>query len=323
MSEVNSIIFSVDGNTKLRDEVVDYVRGRLKDIEKGSMTNRTFKDGEVNVDFNNTIRGKRVYLLTSPNSSDELFKLLFAIDAAKRASAKEIVPIIPYFPYARQDKKDQHRGAIGAKVLASFIENRGATKVFAIELHSDQIVGFFDIATTNIQGRYILSDYIANKAREHNNDIVLASADAGGGKRLEKMAARLLKKYDIDVPLVFAHKTRVKDNEVAEMRIIGDVEGKHVIFLDDMLDTGGTLCAAANAVMEHGAKSTEGVVVHVVASGNAVDNIENSALESLTGTNTLPIPDHSKFNTISVAPEIGKAIIADDYSISFNRLQES
>ena len=318
----SSIIFSVDGRLDLRDDIVAYIRRRLKNIEKGAMTNRKFKDGEVNVNFNDTIRGKRVYLLTSPNDSDEILKLIFAIDAAKRASAKEIIPILPYFPYARQDKKDQARGAIGAKVLASIFEERGATKIITLELHADQIEGFFDISVTHIKGKYLFADYVAEKAREHSGKVVLASADAGGGKRLEKMAELVFKRHKIDIPLVFAHKTKIEDNKVETMRIIGDVKGQHVIFLDDMLDTGGTLCAAAGGVMDDGATSCEAIVIHVVASGDAVSNIENSALDRLMGSNSLKIPTHEKFVQTSVSDEIGKAIIADDYGISLSRLQE-
>ena len=305
-----SIIFSVDNRLDLRNEIVSYVRGRLKAIHKGSMDNRIFKDGEVNVNFNESVRGRRVYLLTSPNTPIEREKLMFTIDAAKRASAKEIVLILPYMPYARQDKMDQPRGAIGARVLSGVWEFLGCDKVITLELHAEQIQGFFKIPVTHIKGKYLFADYITQKVREYGGDVVLAAADAGGGKRLEKMESLVHKRYGIELPLVFAHKTRVEDNKVDKMVIIGDVKGKYVIFLDDMLDTGGTLCAAAGGVMEEGALGCEGIVTHVLASGDAVENIENSPLNTLMGSNSLIIPIHNKFKQLSAAAEIGKAIIA-------------
>jgi len=322
MSEMKSIIFSVDDRLDLRDEIVSYVRGRLKDLDKGTMRNRTFKDGEVNVNYQESIRGRRVYLLTSPNTAVKREKLIFAIDAARRASAKEIILILPYMPYARQDKMDQPRGAIGARVLSSVWEFLGCDKVITLELHAEQIQGFFQIPVTHIKGKYLFADYVAEKAHEYGGDVVLAAADAGGGKRLEKMTELVHKRHGIDLPLVFAHKTRIEDNKVDKMRIIGEVNGKYVIFLDDMLDTGGTLCAAAGGVMDEGAIGCEGIVTHVLASGNAVESIENSDLNTLMGSNSLVIPTHDKFKQLSVAGEIGKAIIAEDYNLSHNKLQE-
>lgn len=200
-----SIIFSVDDRLDLRDEVVAYVRSRLKKLHKGSMNNRVFKDGEVNVDFQDTVRGRRVYLLTSPNSAVERGKLVFAIDAARRASAKEIILILPYMPYSRQDKMDQPRGSIGATVWADIYQMLGCSKVITVELHAEQIQGFFTIPVTNIKGKYLFVDYVADKVREYDGKVVLASADAGGGKRLAEL---LHKRHGIDLPLVFAHKDR-------------------------------------------------------------------------------------------------------------------
>jgi len=286
------------------------------------MNNRVFKDGEVNVNFQDSIRGRRVYLLTSPNTAVNRETLMFAIDAARRASAKEIILILPFMPYTRQDKMDQPRGAIGAKVFSGIWEFLGCNKVITLELHADQIQGFFNIPVTHIKGKYLFANYIADKAREHGGDVALAAADAGGGKRLEKMAALVHKRHGLDIPIVFAHKTRIEDNKVDKMRIIGVVKNKYVIFLDDMLDTGGTLCAAAGGVMSEGALGCEGIVTHVLASGDAVSNIESSDLESLLGSNSLIIPTHEKFKELSVADEIGKAIIAEDYNLSHNKMQE-
>ena len=199
----------------------------------------------------------------------------------------------------------------------------GCDKVITLELHAEQIQGFFKIPVTHIKGKYLFADYVANKAREYGGDVVLASADAGGGKRLEKMVELVHKRHGIGIPFVFAHKTRVEDNKVEKMVVIGDVKGKYVIFLDDMLDTGGTLCAAAGGVMESGALGCEGIVTHVLASGDAVSNIENSPLNTLMGSNSLIIPTHPKFTQISAASEIGKAIIAEDYNLSHNKLQDS
>ena len=216
---------------------------------------------------------------------------------------------------------DQPRGAIGAKVWADIYEMLGADKVITLELHAEQIQGFFSIPVTHIKGKYLFADYVADKVKEHGN-VALAAADAGGGKRLEKMAELVHKRHGLDLPMVFAHKTRIEDNAVEKMRVIGDVSGKYVIFLDDMLDTGGTLCAAADAVMNEGATGCEGIVTHVVASGDAIANIEGSRLNTLLGSNSLIIPKHAKFSELSIAAEIGKAIIAEDYNLSHNKLQE-
>jgi ribose-phosphate pyrophosphokinase len=323
MEKTNSIIFSVDGRTDLLKEIVDFTgNGFTEPISLGEMNNRKFSDGELNVDFNKSIRGKKVYLLTTPINSDEILKLEFAIDAARRASAHEIIPILPYMPYSRQDKRDQNRGSIGAKVLAKKLEMLGATGIITMELHADQIEGFFDIPVTNIKGQYLFTEFIYN---EHLRlgDVVLAATDAGGGKRVVKMQNRIRDKYGVSLPFVFAHKNRVEDNKVDEVIIIGDVKDKNVILLDDMCDTAGTLCANADKMIELGAKNVSAVTTHLILSGKAIDNIEKSSLSYVMGSNSLNVPKHEKLRTISVASEIGKAILANDYGISLSRIQNN
>lgn len=254
----------------------------------GKTNKQKFSDGELCVDFEDSVRGKRVYLLSSPNTSDEIIKLELAIDAAKRAAASEIIPILPYFPYARQDKKDQSRGPIGAKLMALKLEAIGATSVITFDLHADQIQGFFEIPVTHIEGKNIFSGYIKLIANENT---VLCGPDAGSGKRVKRMKDQLLKQYGLNLPYVMMDKTRKEANVISHMEIIGDVKGKDVIILDDMVDTAGTLCTAAKELIDNGANSVRAIISHGVLSGNAYLNIGKSVLTELVVSDSLSLRD--------------------------------
>jgi ribose-phosphate pyrophosphokinase len=252
--------------------------------------------------------------------------LNLAIDAAKRAAAKEIIPILPYFPYARQDKKDQKRGPIGAKVVAEMLEQRGATGVITFDLHADQIQGFFNIPVTHLEGKNVFSEYIASIATE---DTILCGPDAGSGKRVERMKKELEKTHDLDLDFVLMYKTRAKANVIDTMSVIGDVKGKDVIILDDMVDTAGTLCRAAEVLMEAGAKSVRAIISHGICSGPAIGRIEKSVLTELVISNSLPKPmdsngmySNNKINVISMAKQISIAMSAINSSSSYEGLKK-
>jgi ribose-phosphate pyrophosphokinase len=262
--------------------------------------------------------------LTSPNNSDEIIKLNLAIDAAKRAAAKEIIPILPYFPYARQDKKDQPRGPIGAKVMVEMIENRGATGVITFDLHADQIQGFFNIPVTHLEGKNVFDEYVASI---YNENTILCGPDAGSGKRVKRMKDQLAKYHDISINYVMLDKTRKQANIIDEMIIIGDVTGKDVIILDDMVDTAGTLCKAAEVIMEAGANSVRAIISHGVLSGPALGRIKDSVLTELVLSDSLGkgvvLPAIFKIKSISLATQIGYAVIAINSQSSYEGLKKA
>jgi ribose-phosphate pyrophosphokinase len=265
-------------------------------------------------------------LLTSPNNSDEIIKLNLAIDAAKRAAAKEIIPILPYFPYARQDKKDQPRGPIGAKVMVEMIENRGATGVITFDLHADQIQGFFNIPVTHLEGKNVFDEYIASI---YNENTILCGPDAGSGKRVKRMKDQLSKYHDISINYVMLDKSRKQANVIDEMIIIGDVTGKDVIILDDMVDTAGTLCKAAEVLIENGANSVRAIISHGVLSGPALGRIKESVLTELIISDSLDKgsgaigDDMTKIKSISVATQIAYAVIAINSQSSYEGLKKA
>jgi len=323
----NSLLFCIDDNESMATAIVNetnevmlskIVFGTARLIELGEVHKQKFSDGELCVDYIDSVRGRKVYLLSSPNTSDEIMKLNIAIDAAKRGAAKEIIPILPYFPYARQDKKDQARGPIGAKIIAEMLEQRGATSVITYDLHADQIQGFFNIPVTHIEGKNVFDDYIASICGE---DTILAGPDAGSGKRVKRMKEQLAKFHGISLNYVMLDKTRTKANEVDEMVIIGDVRGKDVIILDDMIDTAGTLCAAAAVIMEAGAKSVRAIISHGVLSGKAYKNISNSLLTELVISDSLISQPNPKINVISVVGQISLVIAATNNDLSYENLK--
>jgi len=323
MELMKSVIFSVDGRNELLQEIVDYINVGVPDqVSIGEIKTQKFSDNEICVYFETSLRGKRVYLLTSPNTSDEIMKLNFAIDAARRAGAAQIIPIIPYYPYCRSDKKDQIRGTIGAKVFSQMLEERGATSVVTIDLHAEQIEGFFNIPVIHINGKYIFSDFIANEVKLNDGETKLGSTDAGGAKRVKKTRDNVNKKHGINLSMILMDKTRAKANEVESMTIIGDVAGKHIILIDDLCDTAGTLCKGAETIMEAGALSVGAIVTHGVLSGEAYDRISKSPLKYFICSNSLNVRCDDKIKVLSIANQIGKAIIANDLHVSLHHIQE-
>ncbi len=263
-------------------------------LELGHINLIHFSDGEFATAYEETIRGAHVFLIQSTfPPTDNLFELLMMIDAAKRASAKNIVAVIPYFGFARQDRKDQPRVSIGAKLVADMLMAAGVDRVITMDLHADQIQGFFNIPVDHLYASSIFVPYIKEIGLDN---LVIASPDVGGSKRANAYAKFL------NTPMVICHKYRSKINEVEEMRIIGDVEGKNVIVLDDMIDTAGTICKAAEMMIEEGALSVRGVATHAVLSGPAYERIEKSQLTELIVTDSIPLKkESSKIKVLSVA----------------------
>ncbi len=277
------------------------------DCPLGKMKIEHFSDGEFSVSFEESIRGQYIYLVQStfPNS-DNLMELLLMIDAAKRASAYKVIAVIPYYGWARQDRKDKPRVSIGAKLIADMLSVAGVDRIITMDLHADQIQGFFNIPVDHLYASTIFVPYI--KSLKLKN-LVIASPDVGGTKRAGSYAKHL------DVPMVLGHKTREKANIVSEMRIIGDVKGKDVIIVDDMADTAGTLCKAANLIMDNGANSVRAIVSHGVMSGAAIDNIMGSSLTEIAFTDSIPF-DCGRCSKVKILT------IADMFADTIFRVQE-
>ena len=270
------LIFSGTNSMYLAEEICKELH-----VELGKMKVERFADGEFSVTYEESIRGKDVYLIQSTNpSSDNLMELLLMIDAAKRASAHYIAAVIPYFGWARQDRKDKPRVSIGAKLVADLLQTAGIHRVITMDLHADQIQGFFNLPVDHLYASTIFTDYIEKNIDKDN--LVIATPDVGGTKRANNYARKF------GVPMVICHKLRLKANVVAEMRIIGDVEGKDVLLVDDIVDTAGTITKAANLMMENGAKSVRALASHAVMSDPATSRIEQSALTEMVFTNSIP-----------------------------------
>lgn len=267
----------------------------------GELVLQKFSDGEMSPMFSESVRGCDVFLINSTFApSENLMELLLMIDAAKRASAKYVTVVIPYFGYARQDRKDQPRVAIAAKLVANLISAAGADRIMTCDLHAGQIQGFFDIPVDHLNGSFIFVPYIRSLQLK---DLIIASPDVGGTKR-----ARSFAKY-FECDLVIIDKYRKRANEVASMQVIGNVEGKDVVIVDDLIDTGGTISKASIVLKEEGAKSVRAICTHPVLSGNAYENIETSALEEMVVTDTIPLYRESKkIRVLSVADLFAKGI---------------
>ena len=249
-------------------------------IELGKMNVERFADGEFEVGFDESIRGAEVYLVQSTfPTSDNLMELLLMIDAAKRASAATIVAVIPYFDWARQDRKDKPRVSIAAKLVADLLTAAGIDRVITMDLHADQIQGFFDVPVDHLYASSIFIPYIESL---HLKEMAIASPDVGGAKRANSYA-----KY-FDVPLVLCHKQRAKANVVAQMTVIGDVEGKNIILVDDIVDTAGTITKAADLLLSAGAKSVRALCSHAVMSDPATERILKSGLTEIIFTDSIP-----------------------------------
>lgn len=263
-------------------------------VELGKMRIENFADGEFEVCFDESVRGCEVYLVQStvPNC-DNLMELLLMVDAAKRASAKSVIAVIPYFGWARQDRKDKPRVSIAAKLVSDMLVAAGADRVITMDLHADQIQGFFNIPVDHLYASSVFIPYIQSL---NLPDLVIATPDVGGAKRANNFA-----KY-LDVPLVLCHKQRAKANVVAKMTVIGDVKDKNVILVDDMVDTAGTITKAANLMKEAGAKSVRALCSHAIMSDPASQRVDESALEEMIFTNSIPFhKDCKKATILSVA----------------------
>ncbi|WP_042453827.1 ribose-phosphate diphosphokinase [Neobacillus dielmonensis] len=297
----NLKVFSLNSNLPLAKEIAKVIG-----VELGKCSVNRFSDGEIQINIEESIRGCDVYVIqsTSLPVNDNIMELLIMIDALKRASAKTINIVMPYYGYARQDRKARSREPITAKLVANLLETAGATRVLCLDLHAPQIQGFFDIPIDNLMGVPILSEYFKNK--ELKGEIVVVSPDHGGVTRARKMAERL------KAPIAIIDKRRPRPNVAEVMNIVGNIEGKVAILIDDIIDTAGTITLAANALAENGAKEVYACCTHPVLSGPAIERIQNSKIKELVVTNSIALPEEKKIEKIiglSVAPLIGEAII--------------
>lgn len=299
-------IFAGRASKSLAEQVAQHYGTNLGDVKVVE-----FSDGEFQPSFEETVRGQDVFIVQSTMPpSDNLFELLLMIDAAKRASARKIIAVMPYFGFARQDRKDKPRVAIGAKLVANMLIAAGVNRIMTMDLHADQIQGFFEVPVDHL---FASTLFYEEMLKLDNGNLILAAPDAGGAKRANSYAKQL------NTGLALCHKHRKKANEVAEMTVIGDVAGKDVILVDDMCDTAGTLTKAADLFIEKGAKSVRAFCTHAVLSGPAYERINNSKLTELIVTDTIPLKEKSdKIRVISVAPLFSKVIqkLVNNESIS-------
>jgi ribose-phosphate pyrophosphokinase len=291
-------IFSGSQSRYLAEKIADYYGQPLGDV----VVNR-FSDGEMQPVINESVRGAYVFFVQSTFApAENLMELLLMIDATKRASAGYITAVIPYFGYARQDRKDKPRVPISAKLIAELLQAAGANRIMTMDLHADQIQGFFDIPVDHLKSEAIYMPYLQETDL---SNVIFASPDVGGVKR-----ARTYAKY-FGKNLVICDKYRKKANEIAEMTVIGDVKGADVIMVDDLVDTAGTLCRAADILLREGAKSVRAICTHPVLSGKAFENIEKSSLQELIVCDTIPIPlanRPKKIKVLSTAKLFARAI---------------
>ncbi|MGB9496320.1 MAG: phosphoribosylpyrophosphate synthetase [Deltaproteobacteria bacterium] len=304
------MIFAGNAHPALAQEICDYLSMPL-----GRASVRTFSDGEVFVEIGENVRGADVFVIqpTCPPVDHNVMELLIMVDALRRASARRITAVLPYYGYARQDRKAAPRVPISAKLVADIITTAGARRVLAMDLHATQIQGFFSIPVDHLFAAPILLNYLRNRFPE---EVVMVSPDAGGVERTRAFAKRL------GAGLAIIDKRRDRPNETQVMNIIGDVKGKTAVILDDMVDTAGTLCKAAEALKEHGANEVHACITHPVLSGPAVNRIRESVLKSLVVTNTIPLREEAqkvdKIKVLSVSDLLGEAIrrIHKDDSVS-------
>ncbi|WP_394885791.1 ribose-phosphate diphosphokinase [Clostridium butyricum] len=308
----NIKIFTGNSHCKLAQDISD-----ILGVAVGKSKVSTFSDGEISVDINETVRGMDVFIVQSTCSpvNNNLMELLIMIDAFKRASAGRITAVVPYYGYARQDRKAKSRDPITAKLVADLLTAAGANRVLTMDLHASQIQGYFNIPVDHLLGGPILAEYFISKGLEDQDDVVVVSPDLGSVTRARKFADNL------QAPIAIIDKRRPKANVSEIMNIIGDVEGKRCILIDDMIDTAGTITNAANALKDLGAKNVYACCTHGVLSGPAMDRINKSAIEELVMLNTIPLSEDkesAKIRSISVAPLFAEAIkrIYDDQPIS-------
>ncbi len=304
-------LFTGTSNTELAREVAKYLT-----LDLGDTTVSTFSDGEIMVRLNENARGSDAFVIQSTCTpvNDNIMQLLLIVDALKRASAERITAVIPYYGYARQDRKVQPRVPISAKMVADLITAVGTNRVLTVDLHAGQIQGFFNIPVDNLYAAPVLIDYIKKKYVSDN--LVVVSPDAGGVERARAFAKRL------NCSIAIIDKRREKANECEVMNVIGDVENKDTLLIDDMVDTAGTMAQAAKALREQGAKRVSAACTHAVLSGAAIERINNSVMEELIVTNTIPMDGKmmlcKKLKVLSIASLLGDAIkrIHEESSIS-------
>ena len=296
-NENNFSVFSGTNSRYLAEKICNSLGCPL-----GRMNIEHFADGEFAVSYEESIRGRDVFLVQSTfPSSDNLMELLLMIDAAKRASAHYITAVIPYFGWARQDRKDKPRVSIGAKLIADLLSKAGITRLITMDLHADQIQGFFDVPVDHLYGSTVFMEYIRKNMPLEN--LVVATPDVGGTKRANSYAKHL------GVPMVICHKSRLKANEIAEMRIIGDVHDKDVLLVDDIVDTAGTITKAADLMKENGARSVCAIASHAVMSDPASMRVDQSTLKEMIFTDSIPYPHKcEKVKILSVADLFAEAI---------------
>ncbi len=309
MNEPQLLIFSGSSNPELTKKICDYLN-----LNEGLLELKRFSDGEIWAKFKENIRGRDVYIIQSTMPpAENLMELLILLDAAKRSSATRVTAVIPYFGYARQDRKDQPRVAVTAKLIADIISKAGADRVITMDLHAAQIQGFFDIPLDHLYASPIYTDEFKDKSE----NLAVVSPDAGGIKIARSYAKRL------KAELVLIDKRRPNHNQAEVMNVIGEVEGKNILIVDDLIDTGGTFVAAISALKKRGAKNIYGAITHPLLSGEALQRIENTELNKLYVTDTIPLrnlaPD-SKIQVNTSAELFAEAIIRSHYNESISSL---
>ncbi len=307
-------ILTGNSNRKLAQAVADQLKLPLSNAEVGK-----FSDGEISITLPQTVRGKDVFIIQSTSApvNDNLMELLIMIDACKRASAGRITAVIPYFGYARQDRKARPRDPITAKLCADILAAAGADRVMTMDLHAAQIQGFFDIPVDHLYGAPLLAKYFKNKM---NEDWVVVSPDVGSVARARNFASR------VNASIAIVDKRRPKANAIEIMNVIGDVKGKTCLMVDDMIDTAGTICQGAEALIKNGAKEVYACCTHGVLSGPALERLNNSPIKQIVILDTIDVPDairnNPKFKILSTAKAIAKAISAVYYDSSLSAIYE-
>lgn len=300
-------LFTGNANPQLAKDIADKLN-----IPLGKISVDTFSDGEICVEVLENVRGKDVFIVqpTCTPCNDNLMELLVMIDAMRRASARRVTAVVPYYGYSRQDRKPRSiRVPITAKVVANMLSSVKLDRLLTVDLHADQIQGFFDMPLDNVYASPIL---LADVWQQRHNDLLVVSPDVGGVVRARALAKRLG-----DADLAIIDKRRPKANVSEVMNIIGDVEGKNCVLVDDLVDTAGTLCKAAGALKDHGAVSVSAYCTHPVLSGNAIDNIKNSVLDELVVTDTIPLSEAAK-----QCPKIRQVSVANMLAETIRRIHE-
>jgi ribose-phosphate pyrophosphokinase len=304
-------VFTGNAHPGLVSEIAEYLG-----VGVSAASVKTFSDGEINVFIDESVRGVDVYVIqpTCTPINDNLMELLILIDALRRASARRITAVLPYYGYARQDRKAKARDPITAKLVANLITAAGARRVLAVDLHAGQIQGFFDIPVDHLQAVPIIAEYFLNK---HMDNALVVSPDLGGVTRARALSDRL------NVPLAIIDKRRPQPNQAEIMNIIGQVKGKRVIMIDDIIDTAGTITLGAQALIDHGAEEVYVCCTHPVLSGAAIERLEKSPIKEVIVTNTIPLSPGKqmhKIKSLSIAPLLGEAIIRIHEDLSVSKL---